>query len=142
MGGFDDAVRDLLSAAKRQEDQALREWSANLTASEQGVVVAHLAFALLHGLLANAATRMRESGRDCTLQLYGPTLQVDAPGRQVVCTCMLQDDSILIDFYGHGVEGRREVWRPPVKDMTQFAGLFASVQDLSLRVVKHLVGVA
>lgn len=140
MGGFDDAVRDLLSAAKRQEDQALREWSASLTASEQGIVVAHLAFALLHGHLASAAARMRESGRPCELHPYGH-LTIDGPNRRVVCTCMLQDDSIVIEFYGHGIEGRQEVWHPPVSDVTQFPALAAAVQGVSLRIAKFLVGI-
>lgn len=134
-------MRDLLSAAKRQEDQALREWSASLTAGEQGIVVAHLAFALLHGHLASAAARMREAGRPCELRPYGPHLTIDGPNRRIVCTCMLQDDSIVIDFYGQGIEGRQEVWRPPVREVTQFSALASAVQAVSLRIAKYLVGV-
>lgn len=134
-------MRDLLSAAKRQEDHALHEWSASLTASEQGIVVAHLAFALLHGRLASAAARMREQGRPCELRPYGPHLTVDASNRQAVCTCMLQDDSIVIEFYGQGIEGRHEVWRPPVRDVAQFSALPPAVEEVSLRIAKFLVGI-
>ena len=141
MGGFDDAVRELLTAAKQRDEKALRDWSTNLSASEQGVVVAHLSFAFLHALLASAAAKIRESGRPCDLRPDGPSLHIDAPERGAVCWCMLQDDSILIDLYGHGVEGQRETWHPPVKDVTQFPALFAAVQDLSLRIVKHLIGI-
>lgn len=140
MRGFDDAVRELLRDAKARDEESLRQWNDHLSATEQGVVMAHLAFALLHGLLSSASSQIRQSGRPCQLRPYGPTLQIDAPERQVVCTCMLQDDAIVIDFHAYAAASRRDVWRPTVTQVTEFASLFAGVQDLSLRIVKHVVG--
>lgn len=138
MSSFSGSLGEILDAARMRDDAAYRNWIESLTTAELGVLSVRICFALLHQLLTETVAEMRKRGQEVTFENAPDLVRVDTSARGAACWCGLQDNKIIVDFFGSGVDMRREEWiAPAVPSLQQ---MFAPVQSLVLRIAKHLAG--
>ncbi len=139
MSSIDDMLREIVDTGRDRDAIAYREFVDGLAEADQRILAAHTSFALLHALMAKTADVMRKAGLPATLtRPFGFSVSLALPAyRAAVCTCMLADDSIVVDLFT-GPHCTREVWRPPVG--LDNAKLLPAVVELGRRIAVHLNG--
>lgn len=136
MSSFSGSLGEILDAAQMRDDAAYRNWIESLTTTEIGLLSVRICFAFLHQLLTETVAGMRKRGREVTFETAPDLVRVDTPVRGAACWCGLQDNKIIVDFFGSGVDMRREEWTAPAVPSPQ--QMFVPVQSLVLRIAKHL----
>lgn len=137
-GAFKDNLRSILEAGEQRREKAYESWVESLSAAEQGALSAHLCFVVLHKLLADVVAAIRERKGAATLQVWPGQLRIDCPNRGVLCTCTLQDSTIVATFYGADVHAMQSVFEAPPTFAPE--ATYSPIQAFALRIAGHLDG--
>ncbi|MGH7604568.1 MAG: hypothetical protein ACRENK_11305, partial [Gemmatimonadaceae bacterium] len=140
MAALRDEFEEILSAASARDQAAYATFLEGLTDADKGIVAAHLMFALLHTALAQFAAASREKSRPVSVDRspYGSSVRIYTPHHAAVCTCWLQDDTVIVELLGGPT---RADWRKPWKAPPdpEPAKLFAVVRTIAKEIAVHLV---
>ena len=133
-----DELDQIIDSANRRDAAAYDESIRALDDQDRRIVLAHVAFAALHGLICTVASKFRAHGRPVRIERQAYMVSITSVVRSARCTCYLNDDNLIIEFFGDPTRSESRIdWRPPT-EMDDPRQAYQAMQRFQREIARHL----